>query len=86
MGETNDTEIDLTDLNVMREAGIKQAMAEGLKIAGGAWKLAAICRASMNPEIAALAPLYETIAETWALHACRVMECSPPISPPKAST
>lgn len=67
------------DLNVMRESAIKQAMATAFSTAGGAWKWAAVCRASMNPDMAALAPLYETIAETWALHAYRIMEMSPPI-------
>ena len=62
------------EANVLRESGIKQVTADVLHLAGLAYQWAAMCRGSMNPEIAALAPLYETIGKTWELHSLRLTE------------
>ena len=61
----------------VREVGIKKAVQSALAQAVEAYKLAAIVRASMNPEIQALSPLYEQIGETWEYHAWRTMKDSP---------
>lgn len=67
--------------DALRESGVKEAVAEALQTAGKAWKMAAICRASLNPEMASLVPHYEAIAEVWERHSVRLMQANPKLPP-----
>jgi len=61
----------------IREVAIREAVQTSIATAKGGYTWAAICRASMNPEIVALAALYEQIGATWERHAYLMMERSP---------
>ena len=61
----------------IREVAIKEAVQTSIAAAKGGYTWAAVCRASMNPEIEALAALYEQIGVVWERHAQLIMERSP---------
>ena len=67
----------MDDEAIMREAGVKEATQEIMRSVTEAYKLAAVVRASMNPEIVALAPYYEIIGATWARHAALIISKTP---------
>ena len=67
------------DSVVLHERALKEALAEVLGDVAMCYRRAAICRASMNPEIEELAPLYETIGDTCLRHASRILAFNPPV-------
>lgn len=64
------------DEETLRDKGLLLAVGEGKSLAVNAYKYAAICRASENPEVKALAPLYDQIGATWEAQAMRIIDAS----------
>lgn len=55
------------------DLGIKKAVQEALMLAQEAYKMAAVTRASMNPEMESLALHYQRIGEVWEGQAGRIL-------------
>ena len=76
--------VQVDDSAVLHEGALKEAIVQVLRDVAENYRRAAICRASMNPEIEELAPLYETIGDTWVRHASRILAFNPPLPKTKA--